>query len=56
MRNLIDLSRPRSKQYCGEPFVPIKAIAVDMFPHTKHCELIICLERLSEVTNSNVNS
>ncbi|XP_012063364.1 PREDICTED: tRNA (uracil-5-)-methyltransferase homolog A-like [Atta cephalotes] len=48
MRNLIDLARPSSKQYLGEPLVPIKAIAVDMFPHTKHCELILCLERLSK--------
>lgn len=50
MKNLIDFARPSSKQYFGEPFVPIKAVAVDMFPQTKHCELIICLERLSEVT------
>lgn len=49
MRNLIDLARPSSKQYLGEPLVPVKAIAVDMFPHTKHCELILCLERLSKV-------
>ncbi|KYN05343.1 tRNA (uracil-5-)-methyltransferase like protein A [Cyphomyrmex costatus] len=48
MRNLIDLARPSSKQYLGEPLVPVKAIAVDMFPHTKHCELILCLERLSK--------
>ncbi|KYN45039.1 tRNA (uracil-5-)-methyltransferase like protein A [Trachymyrmex septentrionalis] len=48
MRNLIDLARPCSKQYLGEPLVPVKAIAVDMFPHTKHCELILCLERLSK--------
>ncbi|KAG5327718.1 TRM2A methyltransferase, partial [Pseudoatta argentina] len=48
MKNLIDLARPSSKQYLGEPLVPVKAIAVDMFPHTKHCELILCLERLSK--------
>ncbi|XP_011686341.1 PREDICTED: tRNA (uracil-5-)-methyltransferase homolog A-like isoform X1 [Wasmannia auropunctata] len=50
IKNLIDLARPTSKQYLGEPLVPVKAIAVDMFPHTKHCELILCLERLSKVT------
>ncbi|KYQ52037.1 tRNA (uracil-5-)-methyltransferase like protein A [Trachymyrmex zeteki] len=50
MRNLIDLARPSSKQYLGEPLVPVKAVAVDMFPHTKHCELILCLERLSKAT------
>lgn len=31
-KNLVDLARPVSKQYTGEPMVPIKAIAVDMFP------------------------
>ncbi|CAK9798739.1 tRNA (uracil-5-)-methyltransferase homolog A [Anthophora quadrimaculata] len=46
-KNLVDLARPPSKQYVGEPLVPVKAIAVDMFPHTKHCELVLCLERLS---------
>ncbi|XP_018392572.1 PREDICTED: tRNA (uracil-5-)-methyltransferase homolog A-like isoform X2 [Cyphomyrmex costatus] len=45
---LLTLPRPSSKQYLGEPLVPVKAIAVDMFPHTKHCELILCLERLSK--------
>ncbi|XP_053981431.1 tRNA (uracil-5-)-methyltransferase homolog A-like [Hylaeus volcanicus] len=46
-RNLVDLARPTSKQYIGEPLVPVKAVAVDMFPYTKHCELVLCLERLS---------
>lgn len=49
IRNLIDLARPNSKQYFGEPLVPVKAIPVDMFPHTKHCELVLYLERLSLV-------
>lgn len=53
MRNLVDLARPSSKQYIGEPLVPVKAIAVDMFPHTRHCELIMCLERLSKAMKSN---
>ncbi|XP_076647500.1 tRNA (uracil-5-)-methyltransferase homolog A [Halictus rubicundus] len=46
-RNLIDLARATSKQYTGDPLVPVKAVAVDMFPHTKHCELLLCLQRLS---------
>ncbi|EZA46612.1 TRNA (uracil-5-)-methyltransferase-like protein A [Ooceraea biroi] len=53
MRNLIDFARPSSKQYFGEPLVPVKAIPVDMFPHTKHCELILCLERLSTAVKLN---
>ncbi|XP_066594850.1 tRNA (uracil-5-)-methyltransferase homolog A-like [Prorops nasuta] len=48
MRNLVDFARPASKQYIGEPFVPVKAVAIDMFPHTNHCELIICLDRCSK--------
>lgn len=52
MRNLIDLARPISKQYVGEPMVPVKAVAVDMFPYTKHCELVLCLERLSVATKA----
>ncbi|KAL7303123.1 hypothetical protein TKK_0004334 [Trichogramma kaykai] len=47
IKNLVDLARPNSKQYHGDPLVPVKAVPVDMFPHTKHCELIIYLERFS---------
>lgn len=53
MKNLIDLARPSSKQFLGEPLIPVKAIAVDMFPHTNHCELILCLERLSNAMKLN---
>ncbi|XP_043267393.1 tRNA (uracil-5-)-methyltransferase homolog A-like [Venturia canescens] len=52
VRNLVDLARPSSKLYQGEPLVAVKAVPVDMFPHTKHCELIVQLERLSEVMKS----
>ncbi|XP_060815247.1 tRNA (uracil-5-)-methyltransferase homolog A [Bombus pascuorum] len=54
-KNLVDLARPVSKQYTGEPMVPIKAIAVDMFPYTKHCELVLCLERLSTAMKARDN-
>jgi len=47
IRNLVDLARPNSKQYHGEPLVPVKAVPVDMFPYTKHCELVLYLERFS---------
>lgn len=52
-KNLVNFARPSSKQYPGEPLVLVKAIAVDMFPHTKHCELIMCLERLSKAMKLN---
>lgn len=44
-RNWIELGRPESKQYKGEPFYPVTAVAVDMFPHTTHTEMIILFER-----------
>lgn len=48
-KNFFDLGRPESKTLQGEPFVPIKAVPVDMFPHTKHCELVILFERFDIV-------
>ncbi|XP_051134439.1 zinc finger CCCH domain-containing protein 24 isoform X2 [Andrographis paniculata] len=40
------LARQRVKSMpVSEPFVPIKAMAVDLFPHTLHCELVMLLER-----------
>ncbi|CAI7888043.1 unnamed protein product [Closterium sp. NIES-54] len=29
----------------GEPFRPVRAVAVDLFPHTEHCEVVMLLER-----------
>ncbi|XP_033220728.1 tRNA (uracil-5-)-methyltransferase homolog A [Belonocnema kinseyi] len=48
IKNLVDLARANSKHYSGEPLVPVKAVPVDMFPYTRHCELIIYLERLAK--------
>jgi hypothetical protein len=45
-KNFVDLSRPASKTYHGAPLVPVRAVPVDMFPHTSHCELIVYLERV----------
>ena len=39
--------RRESNRIKGAPFCPIKAIPVDLFPHTKHCELVILLERVN---------
>jgi tRNA (uracil-5-)-methyltransferase len=30
----------------GRPFRPVKSTAVDMFPHTEHCELVTLFERM----------
>ncbi|KAK6625257.1 hypothetical protein RUM43_005551 [Polyplax serrata] len=45
VKNFVDLGRATSKIYKGEPFLPVKAIPVDLFPHTPHCELITYFER-----------
>ena len=29
----------------GDFFVPRKAVGVDMFPHTLHCEMVLALDR-----------
>ncbi|KNC99848.1 uncharacterized protein SPPG_05222 [Spizellomyces punctatus DAOM BR117] len=43
--NFVDLCRPTSNKYRGLPFKPIRAQPVDLFPHTKHCELILEFRR-----------
>ncbi|KAK3576133.1 hypothetical protein CHS0354_043100 [Potamilus streckersoni] len=45
LTNFLDLMRPVSKRLKGNPFVPVKALPVDLFPHTKHCELLVLFER-----------
>lgn len=49
LKNFVDLGRPESKTVHGEPLVPVKAVPVDMFPYTKHCELVVCFERWDKV-------
>ncbi|XP_010253649.1 PREDICTED: zinc finger CCCH domain-containing protein 24 isoform X2 [Nelumbo nucifera] len=40
------LARHRTKSMpSSEPFHPVKAMAVDLFPHTQHCEMVMLLER-----------
>ncbi|XP_064620484.1 tRNA (uracil-5-)-methyltransferase homolog A-like [Lineus longissimus] len=48
MQNFEDLMRPESKRIKGKPFVAIRAIPVDLFPHTMHCELVVLFERYSD--------
>ncbi|WAR03771.1 TRM2A-like protein [Mya arenaria] len=42
------LVRPMSKRLTGGRFLPVKAVPVDLFPHTKHCELVILFHREAE--------
>ncbi|XP_027464008.1 tRNA (uracil(54)-C(5))-methyltransferase homolog isoform X2 [Zalophus californianus] len=46
-RNIIELCCPpdSAKKLVGEPFVLRKAVPVDLFPHTLHCELVLLFAR-----------
>jgi tRNA (uracil-5-)-methyltransferase len=43
-QNCVELCALRAKQF-GPPFRPRSAAAVDLFPHTAHCEAVLVLER-----------
>lgn len=45
LKNFITFGKPPSKTLFGCQFLPVKAIPVDNFPHTNHCELILYFER-----------
>ncbi|OQR94780.1 tRNA (uracil-5-)-methyltransferase [Achlya hypogyna] len=40
------LCGPSTSNLRGDPFKPVFAAPVDMFPHTEHCEMIIVFERV----------
>lgn len=40
------LCRAPSNRVKGVPFRPVKAVAVDLFPQTPHCEMLILFERV----------
>lgn len=46
MNNFIDLCRAPSKRVRGAPFRPVRAMAVDLFPQTMHCEMLLLFERV----------
>ncbi|XP_061865712.1 tRNA (uracil-5-)-methyltransferase homolog A isoform X2 [Colius striatus] len=52
MNNFVDLCRAPSNRVKGASFRPVKALAVDLFPQTRHCELLILFERV-EYTNGS---
>ncbi|ETE61532.1 tRNA (uracil-5-)-methyltransferase-like A, partial [Ophiophagus hannah] len=60
MNNFVDLCRAPSHRVKGSPFRVIKATAVDLFPHTMHCEMLFFFERIkypdSKASNTPVGS
>ncbi|KAK3084246.1 hypothetical protein FSP39_010652 [Pinctada imbricata] len=55
--NFLDLVRTPSRHNKGEPYRPVRAVPVDMFPQTKHCELVVLFERElpSDLGNSDLD-
>jgi len=51
IKNFVDLTKNCSKTMRGSPFVPVKAQAIDLFPHTKHAELVVLFERKAAVAD-----
>jgi len=56
MKNFVDLSRPPSKTAKGDPFLPVKVIPVDLFPHSRGFELVLLFERVAwgDILNSEI--
>ncbi|KAI7813700.1 tRNA (uracil-5-)-methyltransferase homolog A [Triplophysa rosa] len=51
MNNFIDLCRAPSNRVRGAAFRPMRAMAVDLFPQTMHCETILLFERVDYRTD-----
>ncbi|RDD46510.1 tRNA (uracil-5-)-methyltransferase-like protein A [Trichoplax sp. H2] len=43
--NFVELCSPRTNRLRGQPFKIMKALAVDLFPYTEQCELVLQFER-----------
>nr|XP_060641687.1 tRNA (uracil-5-)-methyltransferase homolog A isoform X1 [Anolis sagrei ordinatus] len=56
MNNFIDLCRAPSNRVKGSPFRPVRAMTVDLFPHTMHYELLLFFERIDPLSTINVPS
>lgn len=54
-KNFVTFGRPPSKTLSGNPFLPVKAIPVDSFPYTNHCELILYFERFEAASERKEN-
>ncbi|KAK2845329.1 hypothetical protein Q7C36_010183 [Tachysurus vachellii] len=47
MNNFVDLCRSPSNRVHGAPFRPVRAMAVDLFPQTAHCETVLLFQRVN---------
>jgi tRNA (uracil-5-)-methyltransferase len=47
-RDVAMLCGPPTKKYPGRPFKPTRSQPMDMFPMTKHCEMVMTLDRMSK--------
>ncbi|NXL46153.1 TRM2A methyltransferase, partial [Podilymbus podiceps] len=56
MNNFVDLCRAPSNRVKGAAFRPVKAMAVDLFPQTRHCELLILFERVEYANGSSAEA
>ncbi|NXP21257.1 TRM2A methyltransferase, partial [Scytalopus superciliaris] len=56
MNNFVDLCRAPSNRVKGASFRPVRAMAVDLFPQTRHCELLIFFERLEYANGSSAGA
>ncbi|KFR08253.1 tRNA (uracil-5-)-methyltransferase A, partial [Opisthocomus hoazin] len=56
MNNFVDLCRAPSNRVKGASFRPVKAMAVDLFPQTRHCELLIFFERVDCANGSSAEA
>ena len=56
MKNFVDLSRAPSGTAKGDPFLPVRIIPVDLFPHTRGFELVILFERVAwgDILNTEI--
>jgi len=46
IKNFIDLARPSSTTFFGDPFLPIVMQPLDLFPHTNHFMTVLLLVRV----------
>lgn len=54
VNDAVMLCKAPSKSTAGRPFYPTHAEAIDMFPHTEHCELVVLFKRDHETSPTRV--